>query len=74
MLLLKDHSLHKMLVLAAVKGYLSRSHRKFSKDIQRSPDFAVDLLQEVGVALDSLEAEKRGMTFEDPFSGQRINL
>jgi hypothetical protein len=27
-----------------------------------------------GRLLDSLEAEKRGMTFEDPFSGQRINL
>jgi hypothetical protein len=63
-----------MLASAAVKGYLSRGHRKFFKDIQGSPDFAVDLLREVGIALDSLEAEKRGMTFEDPFSGQRINL
>jgi hypothetical protein len=35
---------------------------------------AVDLLREVKVALDSLEAEKRGMSFEDPFSGLRINL
>ena len=52
----------------------SRGHRNFFQDIQRSPDFAVDLLKEAGVALASLEAEKQGIIFEDPFSRQRINL
>jgi hypothetical protein len=73
-LLPEGHSVRKMLVSAAVKGYLLRDHRKVFMEIQGLPDFAVDLLKEVKVALDSLQAEKRGMTFEDPFSGQRINL
>jgi hypothetical protein len=73
-LLPEGHSVRKILASSAVKGYLLRNHGKFFKDIQGLPYFAVDLLREVKVALDSLEAEKRGMTFEDPFSGQRINL
>jgi hypothetical protein len=63
-----------MLALAVVKGYLLRNHGKNFKETQGLPDFAVDVLGEVGVALESLESGKRGMTFEDPFSGQRINL
>lgn len=73
-LLPEGHSVRKMLASAVVKGYLLRDQRKFFKEILGLPYFAVDLLREVKVALDSLEAEKRGMTFEDPFSRQRINL
>ena len=63
-----------MLASAAVKGYLLRDRRQFFQEIQSLPDFAVDLLGEVGVALHSLKTEKHGMSFEDPFSGRRINL
>jgi hypothetical protein len=73
-LLPKGHLVRKMLASAAVKGYLLCNHGKSFKETQRLPDFAVDLLREVGVALESLESEKRSMTFEDTFSGQRINL
>ena len=63
-----------MLASAAVKGYLLRDRRQFFQEIQSLPDFAVDLLGEVGAALQSLETEKRGMSVVDPFSGRRINL
>lgn len=73
-LLPKGHSVRTMLASAAVKGYLLRNHGKNFKETQGLPDFAVDVLREVGAALESLESEKRGMAFEDSFSGQRINL
>ena len=73
-LLPEGHAVRKVLASAAVKGYLLRDRRQFFQDIQSLPDFAVDLLGEVGVALHSLELEKRGMSFKDPLSGRRINL
>jgi hypothetical protein len=73
-LLPEGHSVRKMLASAAVKGYLLCGHGNFFKEIQGLPDFAVDLLRQVRVALESLQAEKRSMAFENLFSGQRINL
>ncbi|KAG9233113.1 hypothetical protein BJ875DRAFT_485449 [Amylocarpus encephaloides] len=73
-LLPEGHAVRKVLASAAVKGYLLRDRRQFFQDIQSLPDFAVDVLGEVGLALQSLETEKRGMSFVDPFGGRRINL
>ncbi len=72
-LLREDHPVRKMLASAAVKGYLLRNQGKNFRETQGLPDFAVDVLREVGVALESLEPEERGMTFADPFSGQRVH-
>lgn len=66
--------MRKVLASAAVKGYLLRARRQIFQDIQSLPDFAVDLLGEVGLGLQSLETKKRGMSFVDPFGGRRINL
>ncbi|TVY17616.1 hypothetical protein LARI1_G005243 [Lachnellula arida] len=73
-LLPKGHAVRKMLASAAVKGYLLRDRSTFFEEIRRISDSALDLLGEVNVALESLEIEKRGMTFEDPISGQRVHL
>jgi hypothetical protein len=70
----KRHPVRTMLASAAVKGCLLRNQGKNFKETQSLPDFAVDVLREVGVALESLESEKRGMTFADPFSEQRVQL
>lgn len=73
-LLLKEHSVQKILISIAIKGYLLYNYSKNFKETQELLDFVIDLLREVGITLESLESEKQSIIFEDTFSRQRINL
>lgn len=57
-LLPKGHLVRKIITLAAVKGYLLYNHSKNFKETQRLPDFAVNLLRDVGAALESLKSDQ----------------
>ncbi|PQE15064.1 BTB POZ fold protein [Rutstroemia sp. NJR-2017a BVV2] len=71
-LLPRGHPVRKILVIAAVEGYIRRNKHKFLKEICVSPDFAVDLLLEVKETLKTVASENTKISFEDPFSGETV--
>jgi hypothetical protein len=62
-----------VLASAAVEGYLQDDNHEFLRKTQDVPDFAVDLLREVKVAL-TVDECSINMTSKDPFSGQMFQL
>lgn len=73
-LLPKGHPVRSTLASAAVAEFLQKDTHKFVKETEDVPDFAVDLLGEVKVALRSLTTSKRGITFKDPITGEMLDL
>jgi hypothetical protein len=71
-LLPKGHPVRRILVIAAVEGYIRRNKHKFVKEICESPDFAVDLFLEIKETLKTVASRGSKTTFQDPFSGETV--
>jgi hypothetical protein len=71
-LLPNGHPVRRVLVTAAVEGYVRRDKHKFLEEIREAPNFAVDLLMEVKETLKTVTSGEPKMTFRDPFSGKTL--
>lgn len=73
-LLPKGHPVRSMLASEAVMGFLQEDKHKFVKVAEDVPDFAIDLLRKVKIALKSLITSKQGKASKDPITGQMVRL
>jgi hypothetical protein len=71
-LLPDGHPVRKLIVTAAVEGYVRRDKHPFSKEIRESHNFAVDLLLAVKETLRTVGHGKPNPIFPDPFSGKTL--
>lgn len=69
-LLPDGHPVRKVLVTAAVEGYIRRDKHRLLKEIRESPNFAVDLLLQVKETLKTVDSDEANLTFKEPFSGK----
>lgn len=69
----KGHAVRLMFAEAAVEGFLHSDRFKFLNELQENPDFASDLLQELGSALKTASGGHYA-TYLDPFSGRKLDF
>ena len=75
-----NHPVRKLFAIAAVEGYIRSDTPKFLKEMQDIPEFAVDLLAEVKVAINSFKLDKppyldkQVMYFRDPMTGEYLQV
>ncbi|KAJ5192612.1 hypothetical protein N7449_008754 [Penicillium cf. viridicatum] len=72
-LLPREHPVRSVLAAASVEGFLRSKQHKFSEEVHAYPSFGVDLLLETRRVLYKVGSD-RGTTFEDPISGQSLEL
>ncbi|KAL2841265.1 hypothetical protein BJY01DRAFT_249615 [Aspergillus pseudoustus] len=71
----KGHSIRLLLARAAINAYLNSDDFRFSRETQDVPEFAADLLQELRVALKSIECDDNsGRTYHDPFTETKLQF
>lgn len=73
-LLPRGHPVRCMLASAAVKGYLLKDEHKFWKEAQGNADFAVDLLEQVKLTLNTLRLHKSTISVVDPLGREEFSL
>jgi len=66
------HPIRHVLARAAVEGMLQLEDHKFVKEIEKLPDFALDVFREVQTTLRDFTSDRRGIYFKDPIRGDRV--
>jgi hypothetical protein len=68
------HPVRSVLASASVEGYLLNDNHKFWREARENPEFALDLLGEVKVTLNSLQVYKGAAFVTDPIRDETFQL